>query len=83
MPRKPPEARPIHHPDIGPQLRALVPSAINVIRSALERQKGDKATTDLAKWVLSEAAQDERGKIASMEEAEVSKTLHLLRGGRK
>jgi hypothetical protein len=82
MPRKPEESRPINHPTIGPELRSLTTAAIDCLRSALERKKGDRVAVDAAKWVLSEVANGAEGRQAGEERDQLDKTLHLLRGGR-
>lgn len=82
MPRKPEDSRPINHPTIGPELRALVPAAIDCIRSALDRKKGDRVAVDAAKYVLNEVAQGIEGEVAREDRTQLDNTLHLLRGGR-
>jgi len=82
MPRKPEDSRPINHPTIGPELRALQSAAIDCIRTVLERKKGDRVALEAAKFVLNEVANGAEGKAAGEERDQLDKTLHLLRGGR-
>jgi len=82
MPRKPEESRPINHPHIGPKLKELMTPAVACIKTALERQKGDRVATDLARWVLIEVAHGVEGAKAQGEHDDLAKTLHLLRGGK-
>jgi hypothetical protein len=44
--------------DVQEALRAMVPSALNLLTTTLERGKGDRSAVVVAQWVLREAFED-------------------------
>ena len=74
------------HPDIGPELRAMVPTAVTAIRQALERGRADRAAVDMARWVLTTVAEGDAEGKASKEAADglelEGALLQLVPGGK-